>query len=197
MPEDRLQNRTGRNEAWTLNKIPLGRAYSAYNKMALDVTAKGVRFMDEASYISLSQKIEENSFPIGAVRGIMRALRQAATMSSERLRNSSPPVSTAPFYAIDLHNATFGTCGGLDVDASMRVLENDHSTLIEGLYAIGNDSLGVIHNPNRHYAGFGGVAQSWLWTGGLIAGEHAADYVADTFGCSEISVALSDLPSSF
>lgn len=273
--EDRLQNRTGRNEVWTLNNIPLG---CAYNKMSLDVTAKGVRFMDEASYISFSQKIEEDSFPHwrggaqyyaivsdevlsklaaegfatttwdgynnqgnlpvdAAVPEVYEAMDYAvedgvafkadtiadlanqigideatleatvasynagvAAGSDDEFGKASEfltPISTAPFYAIELHNATFGTCGGLDVDASMRVLENDHSTLIEGLYAIGNDSLGVIHNPNRHYAGFGGVAQGWLWTGGLIAGEHAADYVADTFGCSEISVALSDLPSSF
>ncbi|WP_181861998.1 FAD-binding protein [Slackia isoflavoniconvertens] len=96
-----------------------------------------------------------------------------------------------------MHNATFGTCGGLDVDASMRVLKDDHTTPIDGLYAIGNDSLGVIHNPNRHYCGFGGVAQGWLWTGGRIAGEHAANYVADTFGCAEVSVALSELPATF
>lgn len=107
------------------------------------------------------------------------------------------PIATAPFYAIKLYNATFGTIGGLDVDTQMRVLGQDGQTPIAGLYAIGLDSMGCIHSPNRHYNGFGGVAQCWLQTGGLIASESAVDYVNKNYGFAEVGWALSDLPASF
>lgn len=107
------------------------------------------------------------------------------------------PIATPPFYAIQVFNATFGTIGGLDVDKQMRVLAQDGASPIAGLYAIGLDSMGCIHNPNRHYNGFGGVAQSWLQTGGRIASNSAVDYVADAYGFAEKGWALSDLPASF
>lgn len=152
-----------------------------------------------------ADSVEELAGMIGidaaALKATVDAYNKDAETGSDAEFGKAPEflqkLGSAPFYAIELHNATFGTCGGLDVDASMRVLKDDHTTPIDGLYAIGNDSLGVIHNPNRHYCGFGGVAQGWLWTGGRIAGEHAANYVADTFGCAEVSVALSELPSTF
>lgn len=152
-----------------------------------------------------ADSVEELAGTIGidaaALKATVDAYNKGAETGSDAEFGKAPEflqkLGSAPFYAIELHNATFGTCGGLDVDASMRVLKDDHTTPIDGLYAIGNDSLGVIHNPNRHYCGFGGVAQGWLWTGGRIAGEHAANYVADTFGCAEVSVALSELPSTF
>lgn len=106
-------------------------------------------------------------------------------------------IGTAPFYALKVFNTTFGTCGGLDVDAQMRVLKDDHTTPIDGLYAIGCDSLGVVHNPNRHYCGFGGIAQMWLQTGGRLAGINAAAYVGDAYGYAEKSVALSEIPAGF
>ena len=106
-------------------------------------------------------------------------------------------IATGPFYALKVYNTTFGTCGGLDVDAQMRVLKDDHATPIDGLYAIGCDSLGVVHNPNRHYCGFGGVAQMWLQTGGRLAGINAANFVGDTYGYAEKSYVLSDIPAGF
>ena len=107
------------------------------------------------------------------------------------------PIATPPFYAIQVFNATFGTIGGLDVDTQMRVLAQDGASPIAGLYAIGLDSMGCIHNPNRHYNGFGGIAQSWLQTGGRIASNSAVGYVADAYGFAEKGWALSDLPASF
>ena len=149
--------------------------------------------------------VEELAELIGVDPAVLKATIDSynnAVEAGQDTEFNKPPeflqkLAEGPFYAIELHNATFGTCGGLDVDANMRVLKDDHATVLEGLYAIGNDSLGVVHNPKRHYCGFGGVAQGWLWTGGRIAGEHAANYVADTYGCADISPAMGPLPSSF
>ncbi|MBR2836568.1 MAG: FAD-binding protein [Coriobacteriales bacterium] len=106
-------------------------------------------------------------------------------------------IATPPFYAIQIFNAAFGSAAGLDVDAQLRVLKEDHETPIDGLYAIGLDSMGVIQNPHRHYVGFGGVAQGWYQTGGRLAGAYAAAYVGDTYGYAEISPALSEIPAGF
>lgn len=106
-------------------------------------------------------------------------------------------LETGPFYAVKILQSTFGTCGGLDVDASLTVLKDDHATPIKGLYAIGLDSMGVIHNPDRHYCGFGGVAQGWLQTGGRLAGANAVAYIQDAYGLTPASRVYSDIPASF
>ena len=102
--------------------------------------------------------------------------------------------TSGPYYAVQIFTTSFSTCGGLDVDPSIRVLKDDHQTPIEGLYAIGVDSMGVLLNPNRNYVGFGGVAQGWLWTSGRLAGINAATYVKDAYGeFTYVSPALVDV----
>lgn len=103
-------------------------------------------------------------------------------------------IATGPFYAVQVFNASFSTAGGLDVDTQIRVLKDDHATPIEGLYAIGVDSMGVLLNPNHNYVGFGGVAQGWLWTSGRLAAEDAARYINETYGgFTYVSPALVDV----
>ena len=102
-------------------------------------------------------------------------------------------IETAPFYAVRVYNASFSTAGGLDVDTQIRVLKDDHATPIEGLYATGVDSMGVLLHPERNYSGFGGVAQGWLWTSGRLAGINAANFVNETYGgFTYVSPALVD-----
>lgn len=95
-----------------------------------------------------------------------------------------------PFYAIKMVNYPFATCGGLDVDTQIRVLKQDHQTPIPGLYAIGTDSLGVLHNNKRGYAGFGGVAMGWYNMSGRLAGINAAQFVNDTYGLKSVDIVL-------
>lgn len=105
-------------------------------------------------------------------------------------------LETGPWYAVKVYPAHFSTAGGLDVDAQIRVLKDDHVTPIEGLYATGVDSMGVLLNPNHNYVGFGGPAQGWLWTSGRLAGINAAKYVNETYGgFTYVSPALVDVQS--
>ena len=67
----------------------------------------------------------------------------------------------------------YGTCGGLDVDVDMQVL-NTSKAKIPGLYAAGQDSSGVLFRPDKAYATYGGVAQGWAITSGRWAGKNAA-----------------------
>lgn len=80
------------------------------------------------------------------------------------------------------------------MDTQIRVLKDDHVTPIEGLYAIGVDSMGVLLNPNRNYAGYGGPAQGWLWMSGRLASIDAARYIdEDCGGFTYVSPALVDV----
>ncbi len=67
----------------------------------------------------------------------------------------------------------YSTCGGLDVNKDMQVL-NAKGEVIEGLYAVGTDSMGVLFTNKKGYTNFGGVAQGYCFNSGKIAGEAAA-----------------------
>lgn len=67
----------------------------------------------------------------------------------------------------------YSTCGGLDVNENMQVLD-EKGQVIEGLYAVGTDSMGVLFTNKKGYANFGGVAQGYCFVSGRVAGEHAA-----------------------
>jgi fumarate reductase flavoprotein subunit len=84
---------------------------------------------------------------------------------------------SGPYYAIKAYFYPFGSGGGLDVDTQIRVLKTDHKTPINGLYATGGDSLGVLMSDQRNYNGLGGPANGWAYFSGYIAGESCADYV--------------------
>lgn len=83
-----------------------------------------------------------------------------------------------PVYAIKGAAYIYGTCGGLDVDVNLNVLKAD-GTVIEGLYATGLDSMGTLLTNKKAYVTYGGAAQGWALTSGMIAGENAAKAVKD------------------
>ena len=47
------------------------------------------------------------------------------------------PITTGPFYAVEIHSGTLGTSGGPRTDTSGRVL-NTYGDVIPGLFAVGN-----------------------------------------------------------
>lgn len=100
-----------------------------------------------------------------------------------------------PFYAVKIMNVAFSTIGGLDVDPDIRVLKDDHTTPINGLYAIGNDSGGVLLTPENNYTVFPGIAQGWNQTSGRLAGENAARYIGDAYGFAEVTGVLMEIDS--
>lgn len=76
----------------------------------------------------------------------------------------------APFYAFKIKPGDLGTKGGLRTDARARVLRDDGS-VIEGLYAAGNNSASVM---GHSYAGAGSTIGPAM-TFGYIAGNDLAD----------------------
>ena len=90
---------------------------------------------------------------------------------------TTDPKAAGGYTAILGAGYYYGTTAGLDVDVNMQVLTAGTAVPrqpINGLYAVGQDSMGVLFHPLRAYAAYGGVAQGWAITSGRIAGEQAA-----------------------
>jgi len=79
------------------------------------------------------------------------------------------PVDRAPFSAVAIYPSDVGTCGGLLTDEHARVLRTN-GTPLEGLYAAGNTTAGVMGHV---YPG-GGAALGPSATFGFIAARHMA-----------------------
>lgn len=82
-----------------------------------------------------------------------------------------------PFYAVKGASWCYSTAGGLNVDKEMRVLKEDGETPIEGLYAVGTDTIGVLLTEKKEYVKYGGAAQGWAFTSGREAGKNAVAFV--------------------
>lgn len=85
-----------------------------------------------------------------------------------------------PYYAIKGYSSTFSTVGGLDVDENCNVLLADDGAPIGGLYAVGNDSGGVLYSNKKPYVTYGGAALGWAFTSGRLTGAAAVEYVSST-----------------
>lgn len=81
------------------------------------------------------------------------------------------------YYAVKGASYVYSTCGGLDVDANLNVLDADGNA-VPGLYAVGNDSLGVLLASEKAYVTYGGAAAGWALTSGRLAGAYAAAFAA-------------------
>ena len=88
------------------------------------------------------------------------------------------PLGDGPYYAIKGYSATFSTVGGLDVDINFNVLKDDGETPIGGLYAVGNESGGVLYSDKKPYVTYGGAALGWAFTSGRLVGAKAVEYIA-------------------
>ena len=77
-----------------------------------------------------------------------------------------------PFVAFLGAGHFYGTSGGLDVDINMNVLD-PYNDPIPGLFAGGQDSMGVIFHADEGY-GPSGSANAWALTSGRWAGINAA-----------------------
>lgn len=77
------------------------------------------------------------------------------------------PVNQGPFYVVQYEPSAWGTLGGLRVDSSLRVLNNDLMP-IEGLYAAGVDAGSLYCQP---YYQIEGTAVGLAFGSGIYAAE--------------------------
>lgn len=84
------------------------------------------------------------------------------------------PLQYGPFYALEVVNGAFGTCGGVATDGNGQVLDVDGQT-IDGLYAAGNTT------ENPFAAGYPGAGATLgpLMTMAYLAGRKLAELPAE------------------
>lgn len=121
----------------------------------------------------LSEKAGMNSL-ISSVEAWNTCAREQTTDDFGRDGASMKPIADqGPYYLVKACGYSYSSTGGLDVDASIHVLNAD-SQPIAGLYAVGTDSLGVLLSDEVGYVDYGGVAHGWCFTSGRVAGKNAA-----------------------
>jgi predicted oxidoreductase len=79
------------------------------------------------------------------------------------------PITTGPFYAVEVVVGDLGTFAGLHSDGNARVLDADGKP-IPGLYSAGNDMASIM---GGNYPG-GGITLGPALTFGYIAARHLA-----------------------
>ena len=80
-------------------------------------------------------------------------------------------IGAGPYYAVLGAPWCYSTTAALDINEDFQVLTEDHETPIEGLYAVGTDSAGVLYSEQKPYVTFGGAANGWALTSGYQCGK--------------------------
>lgn len=88
-------------------------------------------------------------------------------------------IGEGPYYAIKMASYSYNTVAGLDINANFQVLDTDGNA-IEGLFAVGSDSAGVLFSEKKPYVTYGGANNGWALTSGYICGITATDYINGT-----------------
>ena len=86
-------------------------------------------------------------------------------------------VTGAPYYGIVGSSWCYSTCGGLNVNEKFQVLRATDEQPIEGLYAVGTDSMGVLFSETKAYVTYGGGAMGYAFTSGRLVGANIAEAV--------------------
>ncbi|MBQ8829483.1 MAG: flavocytochrome c [Burkholderiaceae bacterium] len=116
----------------------------------------------------LASKLKINATNLKATMSTY-AKDQAAKKDSQFGRADMPrPLTTAPYYAVEVTPAVHHTMGGLKINTSAQVIDTN-GKIIPGLYAAG-EVTGGVHGANR----LGGNAMADITTFGRIAGKNAA-----------------------
>ncbi len=84
-------------------------------------------------------------------------------------------VTGAPYYGIVGSSYCYSTCGGLNVNEKFQVLRAEDEQPIEGLYAVGTDSMGVLFSETKAYVTYGGGAMGYAFTSGRLVGADIAE----------------------
>ena len=93
---------------------------------------------------SLEDLAKKMNLPEGALTEAAAKFNETAAKGEkdEFGRELTAPLSEeGPYYAFVGASYIYSTVGGLDVNTDMQVLGSDNATPINGLYAVGTDSL--------------------------------------------------------
>ncbi|MCL2781816.1 MAG: FAD-binding protein, partial [Actinomycetia bacterium] len=79
------------------------------------------------------------------------------------------PVSTAPYYAIDMAASVLVSVGGIRVNGNLQVTDKDY-VAIPGLYAVGMEASGLF--GDTYNLDVPGTANGFSHASGRVAGRH-------------------------
>lgn len=85
-------------------------------------------------------------------------------------------IGEGPYYAIKMASYSYNTCAGLDVNEKLQVLDTN-GAVMEGLFAIGGDSMGVLFTEKKPYVTYGGANNGWALTSAYVVGDIVAEYL--------------------
>lgn len=124
---------------------------------------------------TLSELAEKTGLPISEFEKTLRdynaSVESGADSDFGRPKESMRLLATAPFYAVECEPAVHHTMGGLKINASAEVL-NDEGKAIPALFAAG-EVTGGVHGGNR----LGGNAVADICVFGKIAADSALSYI--------------------
>lgn len=138
---------------------------------------------DHKPFVTKADSIEELAQKIGLsvttlTETIANYNRFAANGVDEDYNKSKEylyPVSKGSFYAFELGVGAFCTMGGLKISIDNEVLR-ENGQKIKGLYAVGNDSSGLVgdtYGPDKP-----GSCVGYAFYSGRHAAQHAKQYIA-------------------
>lgn len=84
------------------------------------------------------------------------------------------PYGEGPYYAVRMAPTPFGTCGDLSVTPQMEVRGTKPGSTVSGLYAVGTETVGTMHND--YYWALGQTV-GWAHTSGVLAAEEISENV--------------------
>lgn len=148
---------------------------SGYLKRAATIADLAHRIGVDAGGLAESVAAMNRDAPDGVDRAMGKGGTAYQTYLGDAAVKPNPclaPIVTAPFYAVEIFPGDIGTSMGLAVDRHAQVLRKD-GTMIEGLYAAGNDMNSIMAGA---YPG-AGITLGPALTFGWIAGRSAAGQV--------------------
>lgn len=146
--------------------VPVPEIYDAID----DAVEQGLAYKGE----TIEELAEQMGVPAENLKKAIENYNAACAAGEDKEFGKKPekliPLGeNGPYYCFIGQSVAYSTCGGLDIDTEFHVLNTD-GEIIEGLYAVGTDSMGVLYSPKKAYVTFGGGALGWAFTSGRLTG---------------------------
>lgn len=161
----------------------LGYGYSIPAGTPMDQAETVLQAAINAGYVFKADTVSELAEKLGLDSDTLTATVEAyntacATGEDKDFGKDSKylkPVTGAPYYGIIGSSWCYSTCGGLNVNEKFQVLSATDERPIEGLYAVGTDSMGVLFSETKAYVTYGGGAMGYAFTSGRLVGASIAE----------------------
>lgn len=131
---------------------------------------------------SIEELAEQIQVPADALKATVEKYNDDCAGGYDSLFNKKRkflrPVKEAKYYAIRRKNGSYGSVGGIQINEKAEVKAENNRT-IGGLYAAGDCANSMIARDTALMYSLWGSCLGFAANFGRIAGENAADYVAD------------------